>query len=633
MAEFFYKLFDTDFMPHVLCLRTPPVVWLHVTSDGLIALAYFLIPVALFRLVQKHQDLTFHWTFFLFAAFILSCGGTHMLAIVTLWTPIYRFEGVIKAITALVSIATAFLLLRILPQIAELPTPAQWRQSGEDLKVEIDARKHAEETNSLLAAIVACSDDAIISKTPDGVITTWNAGAERIFGYTAAEAIGQPIRIIIPPEKMAEETTLLEGLRAGVVVRQFQTTRQRKDGQIVHAALTISPLRDATGQIVGASDISRDIGELLRAQEKFRMVVESAPYAMVMMNREGLITLVNAQTEKLFGYARGELLGQPLELLLPEGFRDGQPSRGAGFFAGAGRDVLGRRRDGSEFPVEVGRNPIQTEEGLMVLSAIVDITERKRTEETMRKFNEVLEQQVSERTAELKAVNKELEEFAYIASHDLKAPLRVIENASRWLEEDLAEHLRDETRENMDLLRGRVKRMEKLLDDLLEYARIGRRTDERYGEIVAGDALMSNIVGLLPHGGIQIQIGPGFDGIRVNRMPLQQILLNLVSNAIKHHDKQEGCIQVSVEDCGMHYAFAVKDDGPGIAARFHEQIFKMFQTLRPRDQVEGSGMGLAMVRKNIEVFGGALELESSEGQGSTFRFTWPKQQQLRKDAA
>jgi signal transduction histidine kinase len=249
------------------------------------------------------------------------------------------------------------------------------------------------------------------------------------------------------------------------------------------------------------------------------------------------------------------------------------------------------------------------------------------------KAEQFLEQQVAERTAQLSAANHELETFAYAASHDLKAPLRVIENATQWLEEDLAPHLNAETRENMALIRNRAKRMEKLLDDLLAYARLGDTTDPSYAETVRGDVLIESVLGLLSPGGFTIKASDDFAAILVPRMPLQQILLNLIGNAIKHHHKKEGCIEVTVEDRGAEYSFAVKDDGPGIPACHHQRIFEMFQTLRPRDQVEGSGMGLALVRKNVELFGGVIELESSEGQGSTFRFTLPKHQQMKAVAA
>jgi signal transduction histidine kinase len=264
--------------------------------------------------------------------------------------------------------------------------------------------------------------------------------------------------------------------------------------------------------------------------------------------------------------------------------------------------------------------------------------ERKRLEQSQRAFLNILEDidlengKVANAYRRIEAVNVELQEFAYVASHDLKAPLRVIDNASKWLEEDLQEHLTDETRDNMNLLRGRIGRMEKLLDDLLEYSRIGRSTDERYIEVVTGDALMANILALLsPPNGFSVKVSSSFADIHVRRMPLQQILMNLVSNAIKHHDRNNGCIEVTAKDDGARYAFMVKDDGPGIPAQFHDQIFKMFQTLKPRDQVEGSGMGLAMVRKNIEVFGGTIDLRSAEGKGSEFHFTWPKQHSIKSE--
>ena len=172
--------------------------------------------------------------------------------------------------------------------------------------------------------------------------------------------------------------------------------------------------------------------------------------------------------------------------------------------------------------------------------------------------------------------------------------------------------------------------MESLLDDLLEYSRIGRSEDDRYREVLPGDALMKDIEALVsPPEGFKVLVSAAFADIHVKRMPLQQILLNLIGNAIKHHDKQQGVIEVTVQDADSDYVFAVRDDGPGIPGQFHEQIFKLFQTLKPRDQVEGSGMGLAMVRKNIEIFGGKIQLESAEGKGSTFRFAWPKQQRFR----
>jgi PAS domain S-box-containing protein len=383
--------------------------------------------------------------------------------------------------------------------------------------VDITARKQAEEKTALLATIVESSDDAIIAKTLDGNVASWNAGAERLFGYSAAEMIGRPVSLLIPDSLHDEEGYIVGQLLQGKVISHYETVRTHKSGRLMDISLTVSPIRDPSGKVIGASKIARDI------------------------------------------------------------------------------------------------------------------TEHKLVEEKKRKFNEILEEQVAARTAELAAVNQDLEEFAYAASHDLKAPLRVIDNASKWLEEDLKEHLTAETRDNMNLLRGRIKRMEKLLDDLLEYSRIGRTADERFAETISGNALMVNILALLsPPEGFTITIGPGFNGIRVRRMPLQQILMNLISNAIKHHDRKQGRIDVAVEDRGAYYLFSVRDDGPGIAAEYQDQIFKMFMTLKPRDQIEGSGMGLAMVRKNIEVFGGKLTLESAVGKGSAFRFTWPKHQKIRE---
>jgi PAS domain S-box-containing protein len=505
--------------------------------------------------------------------------------------------------------------------------------------VDITERKRSEEKFRL---VVESAPNAMVMIDGKGVIVLVNAGAENLFGYARDEVLGRPIEMLVPERFRKKHPDFRNSFFVSPAARSMGVGRdlygRRKDGSEFPVEIGLNPIETEDGLLVLSAVV--DITERKRAEEKFRLVVESSPNAMVMINQKGRIALINAQTEKLFGYARDELLNQSIEILVPDRFRSRHPDFRSSFFAnpaarsmGVGRDLHGRRKDGSEFPVEIGLNPIQTQEGLHVLSAIVDLTDRKRAEEKVLKFNEVLEQRVTERTAQLEIANKDLEEFAYAASHDLKAPLRVIDNASKWLEEDLKEHLTDETRENMNLLRGRIKRMEKLLDDLLEYSRIGRTLDERYAETISGDALMVNILALLsPPAGFTITIGAGFAGIAVRRMPLQQIFMNLISNAIKHHDNKNGRIEVSVEDCSADYSFAVKDDGPGIAAEHQDQIFKMFLTLKPRDQVEGSGMGLAMVRKNIEVFGGKLSLDSAVGRGSTFRFSWPKHQTIREKA-
>jgi len=365
---------------------------------------------------------------------------------------------------------------------------------------EIDAK------TSLLATIVESSHDAILSESLNGVIMSWNRGAERLFGYTAEEAIGKPVVMLIPDELLQEETYIQRELMHGRSTDHFETVRLHKSGKKIDVSITVFPIRDAAGRIVGASKFARDISAKKRA-----------------------------------------------------------------------------------------------------------------------------EAEMAEYTRALVRSNQALDEFAYAASHDLKAPLRVIDNASKWLEEDLEPLLTAETRENLQLLRGRVRRMEKLLDDLLAYSRIGRKIDAEFAEQIAGDLLMQDVVAMvMPPKGFTIEISPAFAGIRVFRMPLQQVFMNLIGNAIKHHHRKDGHIEVSVETAASPrepmLAFAVKDDGPGIASQFHDRIFQMFQTLKPRDQVEGSGMGLAMVRKYVEVFGGAISLESAEGQGSTFRFTWPVDQ-------
>jgi PAS domain S-box-containing protein len=259
-------------------------------------------------------------------------------------------------------------------------------------------RSQAERDSRQLAAIVQSSSDAIIGKTLTGIVTSWNPGAQRLYGYKAEEVVGQSISLLIPLDHQDEVPDILKRIKQGEWIEHYETVRKRKDGNLLHIALTVSPIKDSSGAIIGASAISRDITDKKAAEERFRLVVEAAPNAMAMVGGNGKITLINAQTEKLFGYVRDELLGQPIELLIPERFRLKHPGQRDSFFGapearamGAGRDLYGLRKDGSEVPVEIGLNPIRTSEGPFVLASIIDISERKKSEQALRAQAELLD--------------------------------------------------------------------------------------------------------------------------------------------------------------------------------------------------------------------------------------------------
>jgi PAS domain S-box-containing protein len=349
-------------------------------------------------------------------------------------------------------------------------------------------------------------------------------------------------------------------------------------------------------------------------------VLRSTLDSIITMDANGDILEFNPAAENTFGYTREEAIGKLLgDLIVPDRFRESHFGGLTRYLATGEAHVIGQRlelpamrKDRSEFLTEltITRSDIR---GQPTFTGVLrDITQRKTQE--------------AEREQLIKALarsNQELDQFAYVASHDLKAPLRGIANLSQWIEEDLGAKLEGENKEQMEMLRGRVHRMEALIDGILQYSRAGRMKAKP--ESIDTGALVREVIELMaPSKGIQIAVAPEMPTLRAEKIPLQQVFMNLLGNAIKHAGAVEPKIDVSWEDAGPFYEFSVRDNGQGIAPQYHERIFGIFQTLEARDKIEGTGIGLSVVQKIVESKGGRVWVESEVGRGARFKFLWPK---------
>lgn len=511
-----------------------------------------------------------------------------------------------------------------------------------------------EERNGHFAAIIQSSDDAIISKTLDGIITSWNNGAERIFGYTAQEMIGTHITRIVPFDRLDEESKILARLKRGERIDHFETKRITKDGKLLDISLSISPVKNNKGIIIGASKIARDITaqkkaeQLIReseerireSEERLRLAVEIAELGMWDLDLSTGLTTTSPEHRKILGYAKTEQWSMVffLEMVHPADRPRVEQAMQAALKTGKiSYEARVIRTDNSERWIRVNGTTIYDKKHLPIrlLGTVLDITDQK-------KAKDELEKMVLARTSELLTLNEkleksnhELEQFAYIASHDLQEPLRKIQTFADMVKEHL--HEREIAEKYFNKIYFSANRMSSLINDVLNYSRL-TKTGEQFVNTDLNKILkdvLSDFELLIEQKQAVITYTdlPAIKGIPLQ---LNQLFSNLISNSLKFSESnpqititgkmlshKEVQAYSRLKKNNKYVQLVFKDNGIGFEQQFSEQIFIIFQRLNNLKTYNGTGIGLALCKKIVDHHDGIIIAESEIGQGATFNVILP----------
>jgi PAS domain S-box-containing protein len=529
--------------------------------------------------------------------------------------------------------------------------------SLQQLQAELAEHKKLVLAHQRLAAIVESSDDAIISKDLDGIITSWNRAAETIFGYSAEEIVGQPITILIPPERYAEEATIISRIRRGERTNHFETIRKHRSGRLIHVAVTVSPLRDASGNVVGASKIARDITERKGAEQQQQCVYD----LVARVNRaEAMPEIMEASLDAIRRCVRAD---RAAVLLFDEqnvmrfkawfGLSDGYRAAVEGHSPWAINASDPRPiyfEDVSRAPIPEALRETVLKEGIGAIGFIPLTYEKRLLGKFMIYFNEprpisvedlrasetiasqvsfaiirqqseqALEKLVAERTASLREAVGQMEEFSYTVSHDLRSPLRAMHGYANTLLEDFGNSLPAEALEYLQRIKRSSTRMDRLIQDLLVYSRLAQREFPIIP--LSLDKLVQDIIDQtseLQPSRAQVTVKRPLLNVLGHESSLAQVIVNLLGNAVKFvRAGEKPNVQVWTEREGDVVRLWVEDNGIGIKPEYHHRLFGLFERIHPEPLYEGTGMGLAIVRKAVERMGGKVGVESDGEHGSRF---------------
>jgi PAS domain S-box-containing protein len=618
-----------NLMPHGYCLSWNPVLlWLHVASDILIALSYYSIPLSLAYFVRKRKDLPYAWLILMFGLFIVACGTTHLMSAVLIWIPLYWFDGYLKVFTAIISVATAIAMLRIIPLALKLP-------SAEQLQREINERKVAE-----LAAQEASNRLHKIANQLPNVVFQFQMRVDGSFCIPYSNEVLRDIYHVSPEEVHEDAALIFANVHPDDLASHIEKIKMSaqnlsqwrdeyrlkfEDGTVRWLAGNALPQREADGSTLWHGFVE-DITErkqidvnFQKERDKTLALLRNASDGITILSDKGNLIECSDSFCTMLGYSREEIIGMHVsqwEVGVPKNeimdivtaqFK--QPTR-------AQFESRHLRKDGTIYNTEISGCPIEFDGEWVLFNSTRDVTKRKYAEQALKDISE-----------ELQRSNADLEQFAYAVSHDMRQPLRMVTSYLSLIESALEDKLDEDTRQFLTFAVDGAKRMDSMILSLLDYSRVGRKTESLTvisSRAAVDEAILFLKVALETSGGKVEIVGDWIDLV-ANRDELTRLFQNLIGNALKYHEENKPpFVNVCATVIGKTFRVEVRDNGIGIAPNQLDRLFKVFSRLQSRSRFEGTGVGLALCRKIVEHHGGHCGVTSEgEGFGCVFWFELP----------